>query len=217
MAPPKKPRTKGQASSPRKPAVTSLPLLLEIGTEEIPTNVLPQALQDLAALGHQLFSESRLTYHHLRTVGTSRRLALLVDGVQLQQPSLTQEVVGPPKSAAFDASGAPTKAAQGFAKSQGVSVEQLTIKETPKGLYLAVEKHEPGKSAKQVLTSSLPGYLTKLNFPKAMRWNATQFKFARPIRWIVALLGNQVLKIEFAGIASGGVTWVHRFYRVKGK
>jgi glycyl-tRNA synthetase beta chain len=217
MAPPKKPRTKGQASSPRKPAVTSLPLLLEIGTEEIPTNVLPQALQDLAALGHQLFSESRLTYHHLRTVGTSRRLALLVDGVQLQQPSLTQEVVGPPKSAAFDASGAPTKAAQGFSKSQGVSVEQLTIKETPKGLYLAVEKHELGKSAKQVLTSSLPGYLTKLNFPKAMRWNATQFKFARPIRWIVALLGNQVLKIEFAGIASGGVTWGHRFYRVKGK
>ena len=217
MAPPKKSRTQGQIPSPRKSAVTSLPLLLEIGTEEIPTTFLPQALQDLAALGHQLLSESRLNYHQIRTVGTSRRLALLVDGVQLQQPSLTQEVVGPPKSAAFDASGAPTKAAQGFAKSQGVSVEQLTIKETPKGLYLAVEKHERGKSAKQVLTLSLPGYLSKLIFPKAMRWNASQAKFARPIRWIVALLGNQVLKIEFAGIASGGVTWGHRFYRIKGK
>ncbi len=217
MAPPKKLRTKGQVSSSRKSTVTSLPLLLEIGTEEIPTTFLPQVLQDLAALGHQLLSECRLTYHQIRTVGTSRRLGLLVDGVQLQQPSLTQEVVGPPKSAAFDASGVPTKAAQGFAKSQGVSVDQLTIQETPKGLYLAVKKHERGKSAKQVLTLSLPVYLSKLIFPKAMRWNVTQVKFARPIRWIVVLLGNQVIKIEFAGITSGGVTWGHRFYRIKRK
>ena len=217
MAPQKKSRTKGKGSSSRKPTATSLPFLLEIGTEEIPTTFLPQALQDLAALGQQLLSECRLNYHQVRTVGTSRRLALLVDGVQTRQPSLTQEVVGPPKSAAFDASGAPTKAAQGFAKSQGVSVEQLTVKETPKGLYLAVEKHERGQPAKQVLTSSLPGYLAKLIFPKAMRWNASQAKFARPIRWMVALLGNQVLKIEFAGIRSDGMTWGHRYFRIKGK
>ena len=213
----KTPKTKGKASSSRKHAATSLPFLLEIGTEEIPTTFLPQALQDLAALGQQLLSECRLSYGQIRTVGTSRRLALLVDDLQAQQSSLTHEVVGPPKAVAFDASGAPTKAAQGFAKSQGVSVEQLSIKETPKGLYLAVEKHERGQSAKQVLTSCLSGYLTKLTFPKAMRWNASQAKFARPIRWMVVLLGTQVLKIEFAGIRSGGVTWGHRYFRIKGK
>jgi len=201
----------------QKPAAKSLPFLVEIGTEELPTKFLPQALQDLEVLGQQLLSECRLSYQTLRTVGTSRRLALLVDGVQTQQSSLLQEVIGPPKSAAFDASGEPTKAAQGFAKSQGVEVEQLTIKETPKGQYLAVVKHERGQSAKQVLASSLPGYLGKLNFPRAMRWNASQVRFARPIRWLVVLLGGQALAVEFAGIRSGGVTWGHRYFRVKGK
>ncbi len=217
MAPPQKPRTKAQGSSSRKPTVTSLPFLLEIGTEEIPTKVLPQALQDLAGLGQQLLSECRLNYQQIRTVGTARRLALLVDGVQTQQSSLTQEIVGPPKSAAYDASGAPTKAAQGFAHSQGVSIDQLTIKETPKGLYLAVQKHERGQSAKQVLAATLPSYLAKLTFPRAMRWNASQAKFSRPIRWMVVLLGHQALQVEFAEIRSGGVTWGHRFYRIKGK
>jgi glycyl-tRNA synthetase beta chain len=195
----------------------SLPFLLEIGTEELPAKFLPQALQDLKTLGEQLLSECRLSYHHIRTVGTCRRLTLLVDGLQLRQSSLTREIVGPPKSAAFDASGAPTKAAQGFAKSQGVPVEQLTIKETPKGLYLVVEKHERGQSAKQVLLSSLPTYLPKLTFPKAMRWNDSQTKFARPIRWMVALLGEQALNVEFAGIRSRGVTWGHRFFRITKK
>ncbi|MDH5585039.1 MAG: glycine--tRNA ligase subunit beta [Nitrospirota bacterium] len=217
MAPSKKPPTKVQNSSSRKPTVKSLPFLLEIGTEEIPTKVLPQALQDLAALGQQLFAEARLGYQHIRTVGTARRLALLVDGLHVQQASLTQEIVGPPKSAAFDASGVPTKAAQGFAHSQGVSIDQLTIKETPKGLYLAFQKHERGQSAKQVLAEILPGYLAKMTFARAMRWNASQAKFARPIRWMVALLGTQPLTIEFAGIRSGRVTWGHRFYRIKGK
>ncbi len=217
MAAIKKTHTKAKGSSSPKHKVTSLPLLVEIGTEEIPTTFLPQALQDLASLGQELLDECRLTYHEIRTVGTSRRLVLLVDGVQAQQTSLKQEIVGPPKSAAFDASGTPTKAAQGFAKSQGVSVEQLTVKETPKGLYLAVNKHERGQSAKQVLASNLPGYLAKLTFPKAMRWNASQAKFARPIRWMAVLLGEHVLKIEFAGIVSGGITWGHRFYKRKGK
>ncbi len=214
MAPRKKSPEKVKDSPSRKPTVTFLPFLLEIGTEELPAKFLPQALQDLKALGQQLLSECRLSYHHIRTVGTCRRLALLVDGVQPRQSSLTREIVGPPKSAAFDASGAPTKAAQGFAKSQGVPVEHLIVKETPKGLYLAVEKHERGQSAKQVLTSSLPAYLSKLIFPKAMRWNDSQAKFARPVRWIVALLGEQALNVEFAGIRSGGVTWGHRFFRI---
>ena len=217
MAPPKKSPAKVRLSSSRKSPGKTLPFLLEIGTEEIPTKVLPQALQDLAVLGQQLLSEARLGYQQIRTVGTARRLALLVDGLHIQQSPLTQEIVGPPKSAAFDASGNPTKAAQGFALSQGVSIDQLTIKETTKGLYLAVMKYDRGQSAKPVLSAMLPGYLGKLTFPRAMRWNASQAKFARPIRWMVALLGTQPLTIEFAGIRSGRVTWGHRFYRIKGK
>lgn len=217
MPPPKKTRTPVRAPVSRKPSAKSLPFLLEIGTEELPAKFLPQALEDFQALGQQLLSECRLSYQKIRTVGTSRRLALLVDGVQTQQSSLTEEIIGPPKSAAFDQSGAPTKAAQGFAKSQGMSVEQLTIKETPKGLYLVAKKHERGQLAKHILASSLPAYLAKLTFPKAMRWNASQAKFARPIRWLVVLLGNQSLYLEFAGIRSGRVTWGHRFFRIKGK
>ena len=121
MAPIKKTQTTLKGTSSRKPKVTSLPLLVEIGMEEIPTTFLPQALQDLAALGQELLDECRLSYHEIRTVGTSRRLVLLVDGVQTHQSSLKQEIVGPPKSAAFDASGVPTKAAQGLCKiSRGV-------------------------------------------------------------------------------------------------
>jgi glycyl-tRNA synthetase beta chain len=206
-------KAKPVSKSPAK----ALPFLLEIGTEELPSAVLPQALEDLATLGQRLFADCRLEYESLRTVGTPRRLTLLVKGVQTQQASLTQEILGPPVSAALDASGQPTKAALGFAKSQGVPVEQLRIKETPKGAYMAVETHQRGQSAKQVITEALPQSLGKLAFPKAMRWNASRARFGRPIRWVVVLLGDQSLTIEFAGIQSSALTRGHRFYRVKGK
>ena len=220
MAPPKKtqkPRSSAKTGHASKLPARVLPFLLEIGTEELPSAFLPQALQDLATLGQRLFAECRLEYEALRTVGTPRRLTLLVEGLQTQQTSLTQEILGPPSSAALDASGQPTKAAHGFAKSQGVPVDQLRIKETPKGPYMAVEKHQRGQSAKVVITEALPLSLGKLGFPKAMRWNASRARFARPIRWVVALLGDQPLKVEFAGIQSGAFTRGHRFYRVKGK
>jgi glycyl-tRNA synthetase beta chain len=217
MAPPKKPRKNLKAKQTSKRSARVLPFLLEIGTEELPSAVLPQALQDLESLGQRLFAECRLEYGTIRTVGTPRRLTLLVEGLQTQQASLTQEILGPPTSAAIDASGQPTKAAQGFAKSQGVPVEQLRIKETPKGAYMAVEKHERGQPAKRVLMEALPHSLGKLAFPKAMRWNASRIRFGRPIRWVVALLGDQPLNVEFAGIRAGAITRGHRFYRVKGK
>ncbi len=217
MAPSRTTRKNVKAKAVSKPQPKTVPFLLEIGTEELPSAVLPQALEDLANLGQRLFADSRLKYESLRTVGTPRRLALLVKGVEPQQASLTQEILGPPVSAALDASGQPTKAALGFAKSQGVSVDQLRIKETPKGAYMAVETHQRGQSAKRVITEVLPQILSKLAFPKAMRWNASRAKFGRPIRWVVALLGDQPLTIEFAGIQSSVMTKGHRFYRAKGK
>ncbi|MCA9420858.1 MAG: glycine--tRNA ligase subunit beta, partial [Nitrospira sp.] len=217
MAPSRTTRKNVKAKPVQKTPPKKLPFLLEIGTEELPSAVIPQALEDLANLGQRLFADGRLEYESLRTVGTPRRLALLVKGVQPQQASLTQEIFGPPASAAFDASGQPTKAAMGFAKSQGVPVDQLRIKETPKGAYMAVEMHQRGQSAKRVITEVLPQSLSKLAFPKAMRWNASRAKFGRPIRWVVALLGDQPLTIEFAGIRSSPLTRGHRFYRTKGK
>jgi glycyl-tRNA synthetase beta chain len=158
-----------------------------------------------------------LEYEAMRTVGTARRLTLLVKGLQSQQASLTQEILGPPTSAAFDASGRPTKAAQGFAKSQGVTVEQLHVKETVKGAYVAVQKHQRGQSAKRVILEALPDSLGQFTFPKSMRWNNSRVRFGRPIRWVVVLLGDQPLKVEFAGLRSGALTRGHRFFPIKGK
>lgn len=208
-------RTKSHPTS--KSPAKSLPFLLEIGTEELPSGFLPPALQDLAELGHKLFAECRLAHGALRTVGTPRRLSLLVEEVQPQQDNLTQEIIGPPASAAFDASGQPTKAAQGFAKSQGVAVNHLRVTQTPKGDYVAIEKRQRGQSAQRVISEALPHSLATLAFPKSMRWNASRVKFGRPIRWILVLLGNQPLEIAFAGIRSGGWTRGHRFYRIKKK
>jgi glycyl-tRNA synthetase beta chain len=210
-------RTGAKAHQASQSPAKRVPFLLEIGTEEFPSAFLPQALQDLAELGQKLLTENRLAFGNLWTVGTPRRLSLLVDDVQTQQDNLTQEIVGPPAAAAFDATGQPTKAAHGFAKSQGVAVDQLRIKETTKGAYIVIEKRQRGQSAKRVLSEALPISLGKLAFSKAMRWNASRVKFARPIRWMVALLGDQPLHIAFAGIRSGAWTRGHRFKRIKGK
>ncbi len=216
MGRPNKPTSQNAkiGSSPRQIAREES-FLLEIGTEELPSAVLPESLTSLAQLGEQFFRDNRLGVRSLRTMGTSRRLALLVDGLELQQPPLTQEIFGPPQNAAFDSAGQPTKAALGFAKAQGVSIDRLIIKETSKGLYVAVEKHQRGQSAKRVIINGLPALLEKMHFPRAMKWNNSGCKFARPIRWMVVLLGDQPLKVEIGGIQSGDLTRGHRFFRVE--
>lgn len=206
-------RSSRSSSVPKKGST----FLLEIGTEELPSAFLPQALEDLKRLGQELFESRRLGVDSLHTVGTPRRLALLVKGVEPKQASLTEEVFGPPKSAAFDALGKPTKAAEGFAKSQGVPVEALIVKEAPKGMYVCVQKHQKGLPAKRVLVENIPHLLAQMHFPKAMRWNASRVKFARPVRWIVAMLGKEVLQFEFGGIRSGRQTRGHRYPRRAGR
>jgi len=200
-------RSPKQSASSRK----DLTFLLEIGTEELPSAFLPVALKELEGLGTAMFESNRLRVDSIQTLGTPRRLALFVKEVEPKQAPLIEAVFGPPKAAAFDLAGNPTKAAEGFAKSQGVAVDQLAIKETPKGLYVCVEKHQPGQPAKRVLAEVVPQMLAKFHFPKAMRWNASRVRFARPVRWIVAMLGKDPLSFEFAGIRSGQETWGHRF------
>jgi glycyl-tRNA synthetase beta chain len=137
-------------------------------------------------------------------------LTLVVEGLATQQTSMVKEAVGPSKSVAFDQAGQPTRAATGFAAGQGVSVQELQIRQTSKGEYLFAVKQEQGRPAKVVLEELLPQLIAELSFPKAMKWNNTSVRFARPVRWLVALYGGATLPIEAAGITAGNRTEGHR-------
>jgi glycyl-tRNA synthetase beta chain len=185
--------------------------LLEIGTEELPASFVGPALESLNRLAGNFFRDHRLSHGMIQTMGTPRRLVLFVDELASRQTSILQEVLGPPKSVAYDDCGQPSQAGKGFAKSQEISVDQLQIRETPKGVYVCAIKRQEGQRTPEVLRNHLSGLLQQLSFPKSMRWNASRIRFARPIRWIVALYGSRPIKFEIAGITSGVRTWGHRF------
>jgi glycyl-tRNA synthetase beta chain len=186
-------------------------LFLEIGCEEIPAGFARQALVDLARLLGEALDGARLTHGAPKAVGAPRRLAVVVPDVAARQPDQTREMLGPPTRAAFDASGAPTKAALGFAKNQGVEVSQLLRIATPKGEYLGVRVEEKGRPAIELLPEILPAVLEKIPFQKSMRWAQVAQRFVRPVHWIVALLGGEVVRFSFAGVESGRRSRGHRF------
>jgi len=186
-------------------------LLLEIGTEEIPARFIPGALDALKGLAKERFQQSRLQYREIETAGTPRRLALLIFGISPFQSDKTENIMGPPKQAAFSEDGRPNKVALGFSKAKGVGVEELEFIETPKGVYLGIKKIIKGLPAAVVLSELLPQLILDLPFPKFMRWGSSSFRFARPIHWIVALLGDRVIPFSLEGISSGHRTFGHRF------
>ena len=186
-------------------------LLFELGTEELPPSELPAVLRAMADLAPRLLDEQRLSADGLRIYATPRRLALSVEGLAGAQRAQRLRVTGPPKKAAFDASGAPTKAAEGFARTQGVSVDQLTLVQTERGEYLAVEREEPGHPAAAVVPALLERLVEALPFAKQMRWGSGDARFSRPIRWLVALLDGTVLPLRIAAVEAGRVTYGHRF------
>ena len=185
-------------------------LLLEIGVEELPYQFISPALARLKESAEQLLAEQRLTFQAVRTLGTPRRLTLVVEGLVTQQASVMKEAMGPSKTVAFDQAGQPTRAAVGFAAGQGVAVQDLQVRQTPKGEYLFAVKREDGRPSKAVLTELLPQLVAKLSFPKAMKWNEAGVRFARPVRWLVVLFGGAVLPIEATGIKAGNRTRGHR-------
>jgi glycyl-tRNA synthetase beta chain len=203
---PVSPMKKGRRPSP----VTAAELLLEIGVEELPYQVIAPALAALKDSAELLLKDQRLAFQSVRTLGTPRRLTLVVEGLATQQTSMVKEAMGPSKAVAFDPSGQPTRAATGFAAGQGVAVQELQIRQTPKGEYLFAVKQEQGRPAKVVLEELLPQLIAKLSFPKSMKWNNTGVRFARPVRWLVALYGGATLPIEAAGITAGNRTEGHR-------
>ena len=177
-----------KAPKPNRLPPTSF--LLEIGSEELPWQMIQPGMTQLAELMDGFLANHRLSHDRMRTFGTPRRLAVLVEGLAAKQTPVVQEALGPSKAVAFDAQGHPTKAAEGFAKSQGVDVGELETRETPKGVYLCAVKREKGLPAATVLTEHLPGLLQQLTFPKTMKWNASGVRYPRPVRWLVALVGG---------------------------
>jgi glycyl-tRNA synthetase beta chain len=189
---------------------TAAELLLEIGVEELPYQFIPSALTALKDSAEQLLKDRRLEFQSVRTLGTPRRLTLVVEGLATRQTSMVKEAMGPSKSVAFDQAGQPTRAAMGFAAGQGVAVQDLQIRRMPKGEYCFAVKQEQGRPADVVLMELLPQLIAALSFPKAMKWNQTGVRFARPVRWLVALYGGATLPIEAAGITAGNRTEGHR-------
>ena len=207
MAAEKKQQPKGNRSQLITESDTA-DLLFEIGTEEIPASYISPALDQLQNMAKETLMEQNLSFGELRVMGTPRRLALSVSNLETLQPDQSVEVTGPPKKAAYDAEGNPTKAAAGFAKSQGVNTDDLRIVETPRGEYVAVTKLQKGRSASNILEDFLPNWINSLDFPKTMRWD--NLRFARPIRWIVAILEDQEIPFQLDTLTAGRITYGHR-------
>jgi len=186
-------------------------LLLEIGTEEIPAGFIPGALDDLARLAGEHLDRKHLTYEDISTIGTPRRLVLFAKNLPDQQPDREEIITGPPAKVAFSSDGKPTKAGEGFARSHGVSVEDLQMEDTEKGLYIVLHRIVPGRETIELLSKLLPLAITAIPFPKTMRWGTEDLRFARPIRWIVALYGEDVVPFSLAGVKAGSESRGHRF------
>jgi glycyl-tRNA synthetase beta chain len=186
-------------------------LLLEVGTEELPPSELPGVLEGMGPAARALFAELRLPCGDVTVFSSPRRLALAVADLADVQEARSTVVTGPPVKAAFDPSGAPTKAAVGFARTQGVAVEALTTVKTERGDYVAVHREEPRGRAADVLPDALTRFVLALPFAKQMRWGDGEHRFVRPVRWVVALLDGQVLPMTLGGLTAGRVTHGHRF------
>ena len=186
--------------------------LFEIGTEEIPSGDLDTGLMEMRRLAESFLTENRIGIGEgLEACGTPRRLVLIGRGLAEKQADTVQEITGPPKKAAFDEAGNPTKAAVGFAKKQGISVDELEFLDTPKGEYLYLKKRIPGRPTPDVLSEILPRLMADIPWPKSMRWGNVGFSFSRPVHWVLALFDGRVIPFEAAGVASGNATQGHRF------
>jgi len=201
----------GARSQPARPptyAETSAPrdFLLEIGVEELPAQDITAALEQLRSAAPALLDELRLDHGSVHIAGTPRRLVVYGEDMAAWQRDQEQAVKGPPARAAFDANGEPTKAALGFARGQGVDVGELQVREISGGEYIFAMRRVAGRPTSEVLSEAVPGLIAGIGFGKRMRWNQSGVSFSRPIRWLVCMLGDQVIPFEYAGLPSGQVS-----------
>ena len=186
-------------------------LLFEIGSEEIPASFILPAADQLEDLFSDKMETLGLPFDSIAQYATPRRLALVVKGIAGEQQDVEEVLLGPSKQAAYDNEGNPTKAAEGFARSKGASLDDLELVDTPKGEYLQLTRKVVGKQTAQLLPALLHEIILALSFPKSMKWGANQHSFARPIQWIVALYDGAVVDFEHEGIVAGNKTFGHRF------
>lgn len=182
-------------------------LLFEIGAEEIPAGFMPNILGQLKQLAETKLNDAHLPFESIATYGTPRRLALIVKGLADASAEISERHKGPSASIAYDANGNATKAAIGFARGKGLDVADLVVEDG----YIYAETKTAGVPAKDIVSEMLPQLITGLNFPKSMHWGNLDAKFVRPVRWLVALLDEEVIPVEFATVKSGNVTRGHRF------
>ncbi|WP_151735881.1 glycine--tRNA ligase subunit beta [Paenibacillus tengchongensis] len=186
-------------------------ILFEIGLEEVPARFLRAAMEQLKEKTEKWLESSRITHGGVQAYATPRRLAVLVKDAAERQTDVSEEVKGPSRKIALDESGAWSKAALGFARSQGVSPDDFTFKELAGVEYIYATKNSNGVDTASLLSEGLSGIVSSMTFPKNMRWGAYDFKFVRPIRWLVALFGGTVIDLEITGVKSGKVSRGHRF------
>ncbi len=186
-------------------------LLFEIGTEEIPAGFLSKAVVDMEEIIRKSLTDKRIAFDGIKCLATPRRLVLYIADLSAKQEDQTIEKLGPAKKAAFDENGQPTKAAIGFARGQGVDVSQLETITTEKGEYLGARKTIAGQPTKDLLPDILKDFMLAIPFRKSMRWADYTLRFARPIHWILALYGGNVIPLKIEDIESGNTSCGHRF------
>lgn len=187
-------------------------LLLEIGTEELPAQDLADAIQQLEQNTVSMLESLHLDYDSVKVFGTPRRLVVYIHELATSQPDSSEIVKGPPAKAAYDASGKPTKAAEGFAKGKGVNLEDLHVAEMDGGKYITAQVFHKGKPALAVLPEALQNLIAGIHFTKSMRWNSSNVSFSRPIRWLVTMYGTVVIPLHYANLTSGNSTRGLRFH-----
>lgn len=186
--------------------------VFEIGLEEMPARFLPDLEKGLQELAHEHLAHERIGHGNIHVFSTPRRLVLRVEDIAQIQETRSELVTGPPQAIAYSDSGELTKAGQGFARSQGVDESQLIIQDTPKGPYLAVRKQMGGQDTQSILPQMCTQIVSKLAMPKRMRWESSGFSFARPIRWLLALMDDSIVPVQVASLQAGAMTWGHRVH-----
>ncbi|MBN1571237.1 MAG: glycine--tRNA ligase subunit beta [Acidobacteria bacterium] len=186
-------------------------LVIELGLEEIPASMIEDATHQFANLLLEELQAQRLSVDSRTQWYTPRRIIVGFDGIAVCQEDLVEEIIGPPKRVAFDAAGEPTKATLAFAQKNGVQPSQLKIIQTPKGEYVSLQRAVRGEKTHKILEALIPAAISKIQFPKTMHWSEDHFRFARPLRWVVALFGGKVVRFQIADVKSSKFTAGHRF------
>ena len=193
------------------PPLSPTPFLMEVGTEELPSGDLEDALAQLRVSVPAMLESLRLGHGPILISGTPRRLVVYIQDLEPAQPDLEEVVKGPPASRAFDSAGAPTRAAEGFARSKGVAVSDLEVRQIEAGDYVVAVVRQKGRNTPEILAEALSELVAGIQFGRSMRWNWTNMPFSRPIRWLLALFGEVVIPFEFAGLRAQNATRGLRF------